>query len=120
MRRRSGRLARALATLLVGGLLACAAPPAPAPRRAAADPAAADPATVAPPPTRAVSIGYAAPSASFLPIYVAEEGGFFAREGLDVSLQQVQNTAGMAALVAGELDVYDVASGSLVPAALSG
>jgi ABC-type nitrate/sulfonate/bicarbonate transport system substrate-binding protein len=71
-------------------------------------------------PSRPVSIGYAAPSASFLPVYVAQEGGLFRRNGLEVSLQQIQNNAGMAALIAGELDVYDVASGSLVPAALGG
>ncbi len=117
-RRGSQAAPRALAAaLLLGGLVACAAPP-PATAPAALAPSAAGaPAEL---PRRAVSIGYAAPSASFLPIYVAQEGGIFARHGLDVSLQQIQNNAGMAALVSGELDVYDVASGSLVPAALSG
>lgn len=118
-----GLLARLLEGLGVGlvlaSLAACsAAPPASVPPAATAPPASASAPVQAP--RQAVRIGYAAPSASFLPIYVAQEGGIFERHGLDVSLQQIQNNAGMAALVSGELDVYDVASGSLVPAALSG
>ncbi len=111
------RLGIWLGTLLLFG--ACLGTPAPPPEPAA--PAVAGGAGAASPPARqAVRFGYAAPSASFLPAFVAEAGGFFEREGLDVTFEQVQNSLGMAALVTGELDVYDVASGSLVPAVLSG
>jgi NitT/TauT family transport system substrate-binding protein len=104
-------------SLLLGACLGApsAQPPAPAP---AAAPALAG--APAPPTRQSLRIGYAAPSASFLPAFVAQEGGLFEREGLDVTLQQIQNNVGMAALVTGELEVYDVASGALVPAVLSG
>jgi NitT/TauT family transport system substrate-binding protein len=101
----------ALIGTLIGVLAGCTAPAPPV--------APSSPASPSEPP-RPVSIGYAAPSASFLPVFVAQEGGLFQQQGLDVSLQQAQNNVGMAALVSGELDVYDVASGSLVPAALGG
>jgi NitT/TauT family transport system substrate-binding protein len=104
-------------SLLLGACLGApsAQPPAPAPAAALALAGA-----PAPPTRQSLRIGYAAPSASFLPAFVAQEGGLFEREGLDVTLQQIQNNVGMAALVTGELEVYDVASGALVPAVLSG
>jgi NitT/TauT family transport system substrate-binding protein len=103
--------------LLLGACSGAPAAPPPGPASSTGDVGAG---TASPPARQAVRFGYAAPSASFLPAFVAQESGFFAREGLDVTFEQIQNNAGMAALVTSELDVYDVASGSLVPAVLSG
>src|SRR5690242_7273667 len=82
-------------------LVACsgsAAPPAAAPSGV---PTAALP-TAAPRP-RPLAVGYSAVSGTYLPLWLAQEAGLFAREGLDVELRYASSTALASALVAGEV-----------------
>ncbi|HEX5019216.1 MAG TPA: ABC transporter substrate-binding protein [Candidatus Binatia bacterium] len=54
----------------------------------------------------ALRIAYPAPTASFLPLWAAQEAGFFKKHDLSVELIQVgSSTRGMAALIAGQVDI---------------
>ncbi len=67
---------------------------------------------------------YAQPSAAFTPLFVAQDEGLFAKEGLDVGLTQVTGSAAVATLLSGESQVMsagatevsgiDVAGGDVV------
>ena len=64
----------------------------------------------APPMTEAapasLRVAYPAPTASFLPLWTAHDGGFFKKNNLSVELVQVgSSTRGMAALLANQIDV---------------
>jgi ABC-type nitrate/sulfonate/bicarbonate transport system substrate-binding protein len=51
-------------------------------------------------------LAYPAPTASFLPLWAAHEGGFFKKHDLSVEIIQVgSSTRGMAALLAGQIDM---------------
>lgn len=51
-------------------------------------------------------VAYPAPTASFLPLWAAQDGGFFKKHDLAVEVIQVgSSTRGMAALLAGQIDV---------------
>jgi ABC-type nitrate/sulfonate/bicarbonate transport system substrate-binding protein len=64
-------------------------------------------------------VGYAAASAAQLPVMVAKEEGFFEANDLDVELISIGGTPGTQALVAGQLDVFQV-SAEPVQATLAG
>lgn len=75
---------------------------------------AAGPATPTPPPTVTLRLGYL-PTTGHVLTFVAQEEGFFARQGLNVELSLFPNSAdGYNALTAGKLDV--IAMGSTAPA----
>src|SRR5688572_27323990 len=51
-------------------------------------------------------IAYPAPTASFLPLWTAQDAGFFKKHDLAVEVIQVgSSTRGMAALLAGQIDI---------------
>jgi ABC-type nitrate/sulfonate/bicarbonate transport system substrate-binding protein len=55
---------------------------------------------------RSVRVAYPAPTASFLPLWTAHDAGFFKKHNLAVEIIQVgSSTRGMAALLAGQIDV---------------
>ena len=82
------RRARIAGSILLIGLVL-----GPAPARAAAAPA-------------ALRIAYPAPTASFLPLWAAQDAGFFKKHDLAVEVIQVgSSTRGMAALLAGQIDI---------------
>jgi NitT/TauT family transport system substrate-binding protein len=66
------------------------------------------------------AVSYASPSGNFLHTWVAQEGGFFQRNGLDVDLKLVQGGTSVAALVSGELQVAMVAGGDALAAVVEG
>jgi len=68
----------------------------------------------------ALTVGHPTGTAVVGPLFVAQEEGFFAKNGLIVSLVRVQATASMAALGSGELQVAFVGGQDLVNANLSG
>src|SRR5262245_26224859 len=54
-------------------------------------------------PTAAITIGYSAISGSFAPLWVAQDQGLFARQGIDTKLAYIQgNRVMLAALTTGE------------------
>ncbi|MFI5266069.1 MAG: ABC transporter substrate-binding protein [Chloroflexota bacterium] len=67
-----------------------------------------------------IKIAYASPSASFWGLYVSKEAGYYAKYGLNATLQQIQGSLMVPALLNGEVDVIDLAAGGLVPAVLAG
>lgn len=101
-------------------LAACApstSPPAAA--VAGSSPAAAPPS----PPGRQgilIQMGYLSGTVIHTPVYIAQTDGFFARQGLDVTLTDTAGPAQIAALLAGDLQFATISSSELVNAALSG
>src|SRR5207302_1889676 len=76
---------------------------APAPPPAAA-PTAGQAATTSPPRREAVRIPYAAPSLGSLPLWLTYDGGYFEREGLDVTLEYIASGTTLAqALLSGDV-----------------
>jgi NitT/TauT family transport system substrate-binding protein len=116
------RLVGALAAL-VGA--SCAAPsrgePAAAPGAGMSD----TPAAVAAAPAAGTPelerfrLAYPNLSASYLPMFVAQEQGYYQSEGLDVELLEMRANAGQAALMAGEVD-FTASLGSNLRMALQG
>jgi NitT/TauT family transport system substrate-binding protein len=99
-------------------LVACsgsAAPPAAAPSGV---PTAALP-TAAPRP-RPLAVGYSAVSGTYLPLWLAQEAGLFAREGLDVELRYASSTALASALVAGEVPLAVIGGVEVLTSNLAG
>lgn len=64
--------------------------------------------------------GYTAPSAVNGPLYVAQDEGIFQKNGLDVPLQMIKDTAVPPALMSGELDFIVGGGNELVNADLNG
>src|SRR5829696_7917879 len=109
---RSPRTWRALALGASLLLAACtpAASPAPAPPAAPQPPGAAAPqaapsaAPTSPPPRQGVRIPYAAPSLGSLPLWLTYDGGYFEREGLDVTMEYIASGTTLAqALLSGDV-----------------
>jgi NitT/TauT family transport system substrate-binding protein len=105
-------------------LIACSpspsgAPPAPAPA-AAGLPTSAAP-TEAPPPRLPLRIAYTALVASQSVAWLAQEDGTFDRYGLDTTITFINGgPAGMAALVAGDIDMVIVGAASVIRSAVQG
>ncbi|HZS00543.1 MAG TPA: ABC transporter substrate-binding protein [Chloroflexota bacterium] len=131
-------MTRAALTLLLCGLLTslagCSAPaarpaaPAPTTQAAppsssgAASPAPAAPATAAPPsppPLESLKMGLPAMTATFAPMFIAAEKGYFAEEGLAVELVTASANVSIASLLTGEMQ-FSGSGASAVSAALKG
>ena len=65
------------------------------------------------------NISIAGPTLSYVPLYYAQEKGFFAQEGLDLQVLIVRGVIGVSSLMSGEIDVTCHA-GSGLSAALRG
>lgn len=92
----------------------------PAPSAGAAVPASSpSPATAAQGPLDHLSIVYPSVSLSWFPLYVAQQEGFLADEGLSADLTSMTASVQMAALVSGEVD-YSTAIGSAISAGAQG
>src|SRR3954451_369956 len=137
--RRGSPLTAARLVLLVVTLVACSAPPAPAPAGGAAPaPAAASaPAAAAAPadtpasgraaypaasdPPEKVRAAWCAVAGAMFPLWVAKEAGIFARHRLDVELVFMQGgTPCIAGLMNGELDFLESAGAGLIPGLMTG
>jgi NitT/TauT family transport system substrate-binding protein len=115
-------MTRLLATLALALILsACGNAAAPAPSGAPA-PASAAPTSAASAPAssagRKITLPYTAPSAAFAAIWVAADQGFYAKQGLQVDVRNMDAVAAGPALLSGEVEY--AASPSLVSAILSG
>lgn len=110
--------------VVVGWLLAACGPgattsaPAPAPAVAASSTAASE---SAPPARLSLRIAYTALVASQAVAWIAYEDGTFERYGLDTTLTFINGgPAGMAALVAGDIDLVIVGAASVIRSAIQG
>jgi NitT/TauT family transport system substrate-binding protein len=105
------------------------APAAAAPPQASAapvQPASAAPAASAPssppagPPLK-VRLGLTTPSGSYMPVWVAQEAGYFTQNGLDLDATlQATNPAAMAAFLANEIDLFVGAPEAAIAVAVDG
>lgn len=91
----SRRLVCAMALVLTAAACGGGSEPPPAPEAAAA-------ATTAPAALQAVTINYPTRSGASWPLYIAKEGGYYAKHGLDVNLQFGVHPTGVAMLTSGE------------------
>ncbi len=127
---RSGLVAVLTGLVAASVALACvpaAGPPAGGPRAGASAPPAAapagqaGPAPTAPPPPEPVRVIYGALSGSQVPLWVAQDGGYFREHGLDVELYFIESGTAMAqALVAGEAPLAHVGAAAIVGAVAQG
>jgi NitT/TauT family transport system substrate-binding protein len=107
----------ALAGLLLAGCAPGAGPPAAPPAPAAAVGAAAPVVEAVEP--LPIHIGYAAPSASFAPVWIAQDAGLYAKHGLRADVVNL-GPNGAAPLIGGDVDVVQVAGPSVFAANLEG
>ena len=107
------------ALALVGGVLisACGGSGTPAP--VGSGPATQAAATTAPPPVKLV-VGYSEIYEGELPVWAAFEAGIFKQNGLDVDLRYTASTTGVAALVSGEIQVFQGGGSESMSANLGG
>ena len=97
-------------------LLACAGPAAPS----APAPGAAGASASAPQPVRA-RVAYVTIAGNMLPVWIAEDQGFFRKQGLDIELIYIAGAAKIAeAVVAGELDLAVAPASSAIGPGLEG
>lgn len=124
----SGPRLMVLATVLVMGCAgaapraaaspSAAAPPAGGP---ASEPAVAEPAPAAPQALIPVQASFSAFSMSQSPAAIAKQAGYFAEEGLDVTLSQIPSAAqNAAALVSGDVDISTTGGIGVIRARLAG
>jgi NitT/TauT family transport system substrate-binding protein len=121
------RPATSLAAIAVALAVACGAPaqqpaaPAPSqPAAAAANPAAQGgagaaqaPAAKPQAPLQKVTLGVPAQSLNFLPMYLGEDKGIFAEEGLDLGIIVMATETSIAGILSGSLDYTAAVSGSM-------
>jgi len=67
-----------------------------------------------------MSFAYTQASATFLPVFYAQDAGLFKKSGLDMDLQLTQSAAGMAALLSGQIDMSAIGGTELLNAASQG
>src|SRR5687768_16037389 len=115
----------ALGWVLAVVLVSCAAPAAPGGRSAPAAGAAGGAAEAAPgavatrPPTLSVTVAIPATSLSQFPLTLGKSAGVFEAHGIDLTINQMQTNAAIAAAIAGEVD-YATTAGSLIRAIAQG
>lgn len=63
-----------------------------------------------------LAVTYVALTGAYGPLWVAKDEGLFEKHGLDVSLRQLTPTAGVQALLAGEVDLYAGGTAALAAA----
>lgn len=106
-------------TLLLAGCGAAASATSPAAGNASSGAAPASPAAKPASPTKLV-VGFSQFIPQYLPLWVAQDAGIYARNGLDVDQRMVPSTTGMASLLAGEVQ-FNVGGGpELLTAGASG
>ncbi len=114
---RYGGMVGAAVALLV--LLACA-PGAPAPATGVSTAGGSSPAATSVPPVK-LRAATTSITGSGTPLWAAYEGGYFAREGLEVEIGSFPSgTEGVSALIAGEVDFLQGAGSTTISAALGG
>ena len=64
-------------------------------------------------------IGYGAPSVTMAPLWIAQEGKLFARNGLDVEVLYLESALVQRALIAGEISFGEMTGARAVGAALA-
>jgi NitT/TauT family transport system substrate-binding protein len=106
-------------------LLACspAAPAAPPASGAPSAPAAVSSPTgqdTPPPQTASIKVMYASLAGSNVPIWIAQEQGFYRKYGLDADVSYATGNRPTLALVAGEVDFISSAATASLPAAVAG
>jgi ABC-type nitrate/sulfonate/bicarbonate transport system substrate-binding protein len=126
------RAPRALARIAAGATLllvgcggqaapAASAPPATAAAKTSAAPAqSAKPAAPASGSLKPIKIGFSQSAVPFTPFFMGKEAGFYAKYGLDVTLQQVNGPAAVPALLADELQFDGLGANELTRAVISG
>lgn len=68
-----------------------------------------------------VRVGYSSISGAHMPIWVAHEGGYFAKEGMHVDIILIPSGTQLAQVtVAGEIDIGSLNGSSIIVAALQG
>lgn len=67
-----------------------------------------------------MTFAYTQVSATFLPVFYAQDAGLFKKNGLDLNLQLTQSAAGMAALLSGQIDMSAIGGTELLNAASQG
>lgn len=67
-------------------------------------------------PPEVLAVAYVALTGAYGPLWVAKEEGLFARHDLDVSLRQLTPTAGVQALISGDVDLYAGGTAALAAA----
>jgi NitT/TauT family transport system substrate-binding protein len=95
------------------------APKQTSPSQTSSSPHAAAPAAPRPQPTK-LHAAWSVISATQLPLWAAQDGGYFARHGLDVSMSQAGAGVGLSALVGGTLDVVETTASTTMVAVASG
>lgn len=101
---------------LLVALIGCAAPPPVTSPTAVQAQAAATPATLT-----KVGAAWVAIAVTMMPMLMAQEGGYFEQQGLDVDVRYIAGSAtGVASLVSGEIQVAEVAGSAVVSATPGG
>ena len=66
------------------------------------------------------NFAYSQVSATFLPLFYAQEAGLFKKNGLDTALELTQSAPGMAALLSGQIEMSVIGGTELINAASQG
>lgn len=70
--------------------------------------------------TTTIAVGTAEPSSTFLPLYVAQYKGLFAKYGLKVNIVALAASTGPAALTSGSINIFEDGASALIPAIQKG
>lgn len=70
--------------------------------------------------TTTITVGTAEPSSTFLPLYVAQYKGLFAKYGLKVNIVALAASIGPAALTSGSINIFEDGASALIPAIQKG
>ncbi|HLQ62837.1 MAG TPA: ABC transporter substrate-binding protein [Candidatus Acidoferrales bacterium] len=82
--------------------------------------ATANPSPAAPLEPATINVGYSEPVADNLPLYIAQEAGFFSKRQLTANVQQVTSTQGIPALLSGQIDIDHLGGSEVMSAAAQG
>src|SRR5581483_10600041 len=70
--------------------------------------------------TTKLTASYSNLVADELPVWIAKEGGYFQKNGLDVTLNYIQSSTGIPALISGETQVFQGGGSETLSAAVGG
>jgi NitT/TauT family transport system substrate-binding protein len=70
--------------------------------------------------TVTVNVGFSEPVADNLPLYIAQDAGYFKKHHIDANIQQVTSTSGMPALLSRQIDFDDIGGSEALSAAAEG
>jgi NitT/TauT family transport system substrate-binding protein len=119
----SSRLGSLLLLVCVLALLACSAPAPSAPAArptAGAVPAAPAASGEASPPPAKLTVGYAAITALYVPLWIAQEARLFDKYGLEIELVYLPGNTGPQSLVSGQVPVLAVSGFAVAPSMIEG